>query len=134
MINEIFVIFCKNSHIFFVEGYIRTLIVWPSMCQVKSCWEGLFWPQICGCWKTKGKWNIFVIHVPFFHGVPICYVRLFWSVIFELHKFICVILPLYLYSFKRKNYSTVNSLCLMPLNNFLHTIICPWNSLRRFNI
>ena len=68
-------------------------------------------------------------HIPI-----ILYIRLFWSLIFELYKIICAFLPLYLYSIKRKNYPTVNILCLTPLNNVSHTIICLWNSLRGFYI
>ena len=63
-----------------------------------------------------------------------CYVRLLWSVIFELYKIICAFLPLYLFLIKRKNYPTVNGLCFTLWNNVLRTIICPWISLRRFNI
>ena len=66
--------------------------------------------------------------------VLILYVRLLWSVIFELYKIIYAFLPLYLFLIKRKNYPTVNGLCFTLWNNVLHIIICPWISLRRFNI
>ena len=67
-------------------------------------------------------------------NIFILYVRLLWSVIFELYKIICAFLPLYLFFINRKNYPTVNGLCFTLWNNVLRTVICPWISLRRFNI
>ena len=62
------------------------------------------------------------------------YVRLLWSVIFALYLIICAFLFLYLFLIKRKNFSTVNGISFTLCNNVLHTIICPWISLRRFNV
>ena len=91
---------------------------------------------IFGIWLNLYRFTPCPFYVPLsiVHELSILYVRLLWSVIFELYKIIYAFVPLYLFLIKRKNYPTVNSLCFTLWNNVLHTIICPWISLRRFNI
>ena len=96
----------------------------------------------CICIRFSQKSNIFCPFRPqisqlrtIYHGwrqlsdtvsalwASILYVRFFWSVIFELYKFICAILLLYVYLIKKKNYPTVNGLCLTPLKKPLNILL-----------